>query len=427
MKNYQSLYYPAAMLMLMLLGSATVAAQKLFNAVPAYATAAESAALQQVFKRQTLVRLDAASVYAFVKQAGMQCNFIIDVGSRYRWDIDLEQHDLRSGDYIAQSTTDKGVITMPRTECVTWAGNLKGSITGQVRLNIQAKKLSGYITYQGKELYIEPLSNFFAAAPADKYVVYERGDSRPLEGYCGVTATAEQRVNEKLSTLNNSALAADCRKIEIATESDWESYDEGLSFSDITENLNLVEPLFLAYYNAGIVIKYQHQWTTDADPYTGENVCTRKDKLTTYWNSNYSWVKRDMAILYSRASYTGTNIGCAWVGEFDRAGGDCYAAIQWDYSLGTDAGRRVLVTHEMSHIFGANHDESGCGGLLGPIMCPNITNSCTNTCTPYWSDASITSIEAGMASTDGTKRLRKREFFTDVNTAIRFGGTESFS
>lgn len=351
----------------------------------------------------------------------------MNVTGRYQWDILLQQHELRSGDYMLQRTTDKGVITMPRTECITWAGNLTGRLTDKVRLNIQAKKLSGYITYQGKELYIEPLTNFFAAAPVNKYVIYEWGDSRPMYGFCGVTATAEQQVNEKLSSLNTAALAADCRKIEVATESDWESHDEGLSSSDIIGNLNMVEPLFLGYYGAGIVVKCQHEWTTAADPYTGDNVCVRKDKFTTYWNSNYSWVKRDMAILYSRASYTGTNIGCSWVNEFARAGGDCYAAIQWDYSLGTDAGRRVLVSHEMGHVLGANHDESGCGGLLGPIMCPNITNSCTNTCTPYWSDASITSITAGMASSDGSDRLREREFFTDVNTSIRLGYTETFS
>jgi hypothetical protein len=32
-----------------------------------------------------------------------------------------------------------------------------------------------------------------------------------------------------------------------------------------------------------------------------------------------------------------------------------------------------------------------------------------------------------MTSTAGSARLRKREFFIEVNTAIRFGGAESFS
>jgi len=427
MKNYHSLYYSAAMFTLLLLGSAAASAQKIFNAAPTYATTAESAALQQVFKRQTLVRLDAASIYAFVKQAGKQCNFVIDVSSRYRWDIGLEQHDLRSGDYMLQRTTDKGIITMPHTECITWAGNLKGSTTDHVRLNIQAKKLSGYIIYQGKELYIEPLRHFFAAAPVDKYVIYERGDSRPMKDFCGVTATAEQRVNEKLSTLNAAPLAADCRKIEVATESDWESHDEGLSSSDIVGNLNMVEPLFLGYYGAGIVIKYQHEWATASDPYTDDDICGRLGELKAYWNSNYSWIKRDIAILYTRASLSGSAIGCGYFGEFDDANGDCYGAVKWDYTFGTDGGRRVLVAHEMGHIFGANHDESGCGFLTGPIMCPVIDNACTGTCTPYWSDASITSITAGMASTVGSGRLRGREFFADINTFLLLGSSVNFS
>lgn len=427
MKKYQLSYYPAAVILLLLLGSAATSAQKIFSATPIIATAAESAALQQVFKKQTLVQLNAASLYAFVKQAGKQCNFIIDVTGRYRWDIHLEQHDLRSGDYIAQRTTDKGVITMQRSECITWAGSLKGGITDAVRLNIQAKKLSGYIIYQGKQLYIEPLSNFFAAAPADKYVIYERGDSRPTNGTCGVTATAEQQVNEKLSTLNNTILAADCRKIEIATESDWEAHDEGLSSSDILGNLNLVEPLFLGYYFAGIVVKYQHEWTTAADPYTDDEVCGRLNELGDYWNSNYAWVKRDIAILYTRSSLSGSGIGCAWTGEFDDTDGDCYLVAQWDYTFSNNSGRQVLVAHEMGHVLGSSHDESGCGGLEGPIMCPIINNSCTGNCTPYWSDASITSITAGMASAVGSGHLRNREFFMEVNTSVRLGGPVSFS
>lgn len=427
MKKYQLIYYPVVMAMLLLLVSMVASAQKIFNAAPAPATTAEANALQQVFKKQTLVQLDAASIYAFVKKAGKHCNFIIDVTGRYQWNIDLEQHDLRSGDYMLQRTTDKGVITMQHSECITWAGSLKGGITDGVRLNIQAKKLSGYIIYQGKQLYIEPLSNFFAAAPADKYVIYERGDSRPTNGTCGVTATAEQQVNEKLSTLNNTILAADCRKIEIATESDWEAHDEGLSSSDILGNLNLVEPLFLGYYFAGIVVKYQHEWTTAADPYTDDEVCGRLNELGDYWNSNYTWVKRDIAILYTRSSLSGSGIGCAWTGEFDDTDGDCYLVAQWDYTFSNNSGRQVLVAHEMGHVFGASHDESGCGGLEGPIMCPIINNSCTGNCTPYWSAVSITSITAGMTSTAGSARLRKREFFTEVNTSVRLGGSVSFS
>jgi hypothetical protein len=236
---------------------------------------------------------------------------------------------------------------MPRTECITWAGNLKENGADYVRLNIQDKKLSGCIIYHDKAVYLEPLTNFLSAASANKYVIYERGDTRPVNAFCGVTATAEQKVNEKLSVLN-VPLAADCRKIEIATESDWESHDNGLSSSDIVGNLNMVEPLYLGYFGAGIVVKYQHEWATSADPYTVKGICLsgtdRLEEFESYWQINYTWVKRDIAILYTSASLEGNNVGCAFTGAFSNAGDGCYVTAQWNFSFPTDALRQVLCS-----------------------------------------------------------------------------------
>jgi len=93
--------------------------------------------------------------------------------------------------------------------------------------------------------------------------------------------------------------------------------------------------------------------------------------------------------------------------------------VQWKTSY-SDEGREVLVAHEMGHIFGCSHDEN-CNSDDGPIMCPSINAACTDKCTPYWSTASYNSIAASMASTNGSARLRTREFFQPLNTALLQG------
>lgn len=424
MKKYTSLFYPAIILLLLLLGNNIASAQKLFKALPQTATASEVNALKKVFKKQTIVQIDAKSIYQYIKQAGRSSNIIIDAGGLFKWDIYLEEHELRSPDYLLQRTTSKGVETMPWEALSTYAGYLKGNPGNYVRLNIHDIKLSGNIIYQGKSMYIEPLKKFLPTAADDRYIVYQRGDTRPVEGYCSqVAAPAAQQVDEKMSSLS-STLAADCRIIEIATESDWENYNQGIRSSDIIANLNFVEPLYLNYYGAGIVIKYQHEWATSADPYSANAICVdgadRLNEFTTYWQNNYTWVKRDLNILYSGVDFTGSTIGCAYVGVFNSTSDLCYAVAQWVPSY-SDETREVLVAHEMGHIFNCDHDQTGCSSNDGPVMCPSINAACSDKCTPYWSTASNDRISFTMASANGSARLRNREFFLPVNTGLLLG------
>lgn len=430
MKKNQSIHY-LFIIFIMLLGNGIASAQKIFKAFPANATMAETNALKKVFKRQTIIQLDAHALHDYIKQAGAKSNIIIDGGNLFYWNIYLEEHDLRSPDYIQQSSTSKGLVTLPREDCFTYAGYLKGSSSNYVRMNIHENKLSGNIIDNGRSVYIEPLKKFFSDAPADKYVLYKRGDCLPVYGYCSASSPAGSQANEQLTALA-APQAADCRKIEIATESDWENYNQGITSADIVGNLNFVEPLYQVIYGASIIVKYQHEWATSADPYTQTLACggqtSRLSEFKSYWQTNYTWVKRDINILYSGVDFDGSTIGCAYVGVFGSSTSDaCYAVSQWIKSY-SDEQREVLVAHEMGHIFGAEHDADAlCSSNDGPIMCPTINSSCTDKCTPYWSTASFNSISAGMSSSSGSYRLRTREFNQYINTSIFLGISPSFS
>ncbi|NNV57171.1 T9SS type A sorting domain-containing protein [Panacibacter sp. KCS-6] len=424
MKKNSSIYYPLILLVLLMLGNGIVSAQDVFQALPVNASYAETNALKKIFKTQTIVQLDAQAVYQFIKKSGNKSSFVINAGNNYHWNISLEQHDLRSPDYLLQSTTNKGLITLPKEEISTYAGFLKDGPNNYVRMNIEAKKISANIIDHGVAYYLEPLKKFVPSAAPDKYIIYKRGDSRPVEGVCRQVASAEQQVNQKLSSIATPA-AADCRIIEIATESDWENFAQGVTASDILANLNFVEPLYQNYFGASIVVKYQHQWAISSDPYTATDLCggspERLSEFKSYWQANFTSVKRDVNILYSGVDFTGGTIGCAYVGVFSGSTSDaCYAVAQWITSY-PDEKREVLVAHEMGHIFGCVHDETGCSSTDGPIMCPNINAVCYTQCTPYWSTLSFSSIISSFTSSNGSARLRLREFFQSVNTAFSLG------
>lgn len=174
-----------------------------------------------------------------------------------------------------------------------------------VRLNISSTGLSGVINDHGTAVYIEPLKNFIRSASADKYVIYKRGDSYPVKGVCGVSSSMETKIKNQLSSLTLPNVV--CRKIEIATESDWENYDDGVTAGDIQANLNDVEPLYYDEFGASIVIKYQHEWATSNDPYNYTYACNddtqhpnnRLQKFNLHWQKYFYDVKRDISILYS--------------------------------------------------------------------------------------------------------------------------------
>ncbi len=111
-----------------------------------------------------------------------------------------------------------------------------------------------------------------------------------------------------------------CRKLEIDTESDFEMFSASSTFSDILANLNLVEGVYANFYDMDFIVIYQHECSTVADPYpTTESGCGGFSTLQQFgaeWRTNFTNIRRDITVLYSRKEINVNKIGCEWIGVF---------------------------------------------------------------------------------------------------------------
>lgn len=407
-----------------------VIAQDVFNGSAVEVSAEQRGALDKLFSECAVFDLEVDALHDFVRSHPEHSVFTLNLGRAHHYTIDLREYDLRAPDYLCQETGATGLVTLPRTPCMTYKGELLGESGSVVRLNIERHRIWGILRKERSTVHLEPLRNFDASAPSNYHVLYYQSDI--ISGVVGECGGGEEDGPSRSRPAEldgaRSVTGNDCRKLDIATESDWEFYDDGQTFADILGNLNLVEDVYWNYFGMAFQVRYQHQWTTSSDPYTNDlSGCSsygELDEFTEYWFNGFSHIRRDISVLYSEKSYSdGNTVGCAYKGQFGNGLSNngyynpdppqilgAYCVNEWvDGIFYTQAHRTCLIAHEMGHVFGANHDDSNCGLFeSGNIMCPSVVTNLV------FLPTAIAEMEAGMnyddtdVTHDGRRALRER-------------------
>ncbi|HJW30344.1 MAG TPA: PKD domain-containing protein, partial [Saprospiraceae bacterium] len=339
------------------------------------------------FKNYTLASLSAGQTATLLRSRNYFSKLSIEVSDK-TYDFALMAHDLRSADYKLRALTETGVVEMPRSTNVTFAGYTS---TGHhdVRIASDDHYFHAMIAQDHDILFIEPAKDILSTAPDNTFVIYWASDAlKKFEDInCGVKNLHTQILNAEDAAASNDDRLRTCKTVQIALANDHLMFNKYGS-------VQAVEDHVMGVIN-DVLTNYDFEFTTDLefdvteifvatnsgnDPFpSSTDPGVLLDAFTSWGPTGFS-ATHDVASLWSARNFDGNTIGLAWVGTVCTA--NRYNVLE-DFSSNGNL-LRVLQAHEMGHNFNAEHDDAGTMF----IMSPAVTNTTT------WSAASLSVINA---------------------------------
>ena len=345
-------------------------------------------ALTSVLNAYDLYTLDAEAIGRYVKGSSGPASFQLALGDEYRWTLTLEENDLLSPNYESFALTPQGSVAADPTPTVTFKGQLNNEGGGEVRLLLDGEKLKGFITYQGKKMYLENLSGLASEADDSQFVFYAEDDVQE-DGSLMCLAKEEKVYEQSVDDRINERASNGCEdqaQLEIATFALYKRYQSaGNSQSGVNnEILGILNNVQANYTQFSIKFKIIEQVVStcaSCDPWSTTQPSDILSEFTRWGPSGFK-NQHDAGICFFDGNGSGT-VGVAWLRAICTS--SRYSVCD---KLGTAESNRVLVAHEMGHNFGANHDASGAPF----IMAPSVNRSA------QWSSNSISSINDHISS-----------------------------
>ena len=344
-------------------------------------------ALTDIFKSYDLYTLDAEAIDRYVKGNSGSASFRLVLGDKYQWEITLEENNLLSPNYQSIALTPQGKVKTALPATVTFRGQLTTQGGGEVRLLLDGNQLKGFITYQGKKIYLENLRGLSPEADDSQFVLYSE-DAVEEQGTLLCLAKEEQVYDQQVEGKMNERAANGCEDqaaLEIATFALYNRFNsaggQNAVNNEILGILNNVQSNYTEFSIQFNVIEQVVSTCATCDPWSTTDPSNILREFTAWAPTGFS-NQHDAGVCFYDGAGSGT-VGVAWVGAICTS--SRYAVCD---KLGSAESNRVLVAHEMGHNFGANHDASGAPY----IMAPSVSNS------RQWSGASVNAINNHISS-----------------------------
>lgn len=264
-----------------------------------------------------------------------------------------------------------------------------GAITGMIQIDGQRKRLlPGHLT--GTLDYYQPASRHPAAATARGLDPTDPTLANRLQAIDLLVAPprgADQRSGRRATTQQTATRSV---PLSIVVDSRFDAYHAGAGLARALDHLNVADGVFRDY---GLAIRLDEAvgFTDDADPLKLEPG-TLESFLRTFraYRMAHDTLFADSAAtyLFTGNQKTDVTLGLAWIDTLCRTDG-------YDVGVTTPSSfGDVLLTHELGHSFGAQHDsDTSCSNDRDGLMWPHISNT-TNT---RLTSCSVDSVRASRA------------------------------
>ncbi|MCZ6542334.1 MAG: M12 family metallo-peptidase [Planctomycetota bacterium] len=301
--------------------------------------------------------------------------------------LDLQPHSLRAETYQVLVQMEDGSLVEVEPEPIrTLRGVVVEDPASIVAGSLLADGLHAAIHFTNGDLYwLEPIGSRIPGAAANDYVVYHNDDVLETGGVCGIDAL--QPFPNIAGADGGAGVAGggcgnDLYIAQLGCDSDVEYFNDYGSVAAVQNRINLViNTVNLQYENQ---VQITHEITTIivrmvSGPYTSTNPVTLLNQFQNEWTTTQAGVTRDVAHLFTGKNIDGNVIGIAWNIAVVCVFQQHYCLSQSDYnnnfSCATD-----LTTHELGHLWGADHCGSGCNPPTNCLACGFNTMRCAITC-----------------------------------------------
>ncbi len=270
----------------------------------------------------------------------------------------------------------------------------RGQVRGMEGSTVAGSYLDGglfatIVMPDGQRYWVEPVAGRVEGdIAADTHVVYASSDVLPTGMSCANDMMIKEFNEPAPEALQGSGGPAFICTAELATDADFEYFQDYGSVQAVEDRINLIVNTVNVQYESEVdlthVIVAMIIRTDSNDPYTQNGNNEFLCEVITEWTNNLQDIDRDVVHMFTGREISGSVIGqaadlgdicnktgCCDCGQFGTDGSFCFSQSDFNNNFGcaTD-----LTAHELGHLWDGSHCSCPSFTMNPSIACANTFN-----------------------------------------------------